>query len=431
MSILRSLNTGATGLRSHSEAIDVVGDNIANVNTIGFKRSRANFQDLLGRSIAGGSSLPTAGAGSKLGNIQQMWAQGALLTTDAPTDLALSGDGFFIARGRSNGAEGNFYTRAGQFTLDNDGYMQNPAGLKLQGYGVDADFNVLGTIGDIRINPGTIPATPTSQVTIGANLDSDSTALTFDPLNPAATSNFSTSVTVYDSLGGAHSTTVYFVKTAVPGEWDWHAMVDGGEITGGTAGVPFEGANGTLTFTTDGELDTEVTAASSWDFLGATPAQVIGFDFGDSITTDGGLGLDGTTQFASASNTTALTQDGFASGSVASINISQDGVITGSFTNGQRRTLGQVAVAEFTNVDGLLRAGEGLWVESRDSGVALVGAAGSGSRGAVLSGTLEQANVDIGREFVDLIAFQRGFQANSKIITTADEMYQELVNIKR
>jgi flagellar hook protein FlgE len=431
MTILRSLNTGATGLRSHSEAIDVVGDNIANVNTIGFKRSRANFQDLLGRSIAGGSSLPVAGAGSKLGNIQQMWAQGALLTTDAPTDLALSGDGFFIARGRSNGAEGNFYTRAGQFTLDNDGFMQNPAGLKLQGYGVDADFNVLGTVGDIRINPGTIPATATGQVTIGANLDSDSTALTFDPLNPAATSNFSTSVTVYDSLGGAHSTTVYFVKTAVPGAWDWHAMVDGGEITGGTAGVPFEGANGSLTFTTDGELDTEVTAASSWDFLGATPAQVIGFDFGDSITTDGGTGLAGTTQFASASNTTALTQDGFASGSVASINISQDGLITGSFTNGQRRTLGQVAVAEFTNVDGLLRAGEGLWVESRDSGEALVGGAGTGSRGAVLSGTLEQANVDIGREFVDLIAFQRGFQANSKIITTADEMYQELVNIKR
>ena len=431
MSILRSLNTGATGLRSHSEAIDVVGDNIANVNTIGFKRSRANFQDLLGRSIAGGSSLPTSGAGSKLGNIQQMWAQGALLTTDAPTDLALSGDGFFIARGRSNGAEGNFYTRAGQFTLDNEGYMQNPAGLKLQGYGVDDAFNVLGTVGDIRINPGTIPATATGQVTIGANLDSDSTALTFDPLNPAATSNFSTSVTVYDSLGAAHSTTVYFVKTAVPGAWDWHAMVDGGEVAGGTPGVPFEGANGSLTFTTDGELDTEVTAASSWDFLGATAAQVIGFDFGDSITTDSGTGLAGTTQFASASNTTALTQDGFASGSVAAINISQDGLITGSFTNGQRRTLGQVAVAEFTNVDGLLRAGEGLWVESRDSGEALVGGAGTGSRGAVLSGTLEQANVDIGREFVDLIAFQRGFQANSKIITTADEMYQELVNIKR
>ena len=431
MSILRSLNTGATGLRSHSEAIDVVGDNIANVNTVGFKRSRANFQDLLGRSIAGGQSLPTAGAGSKLGNIQQMWAQGALLTTDAPTDLALSGDGFFIARGNSNGAEGNFYTRAGQFTLDNEGFMQNPAGLKLQGYGVDDDFNVLGTIGDLRINPGTIPATATTQITVGANLDSDSTALTFDPLNPAATSNFSTSLTTYDSLGAAHSTTVYFVKTAVPGAWDWHAMVDGGEITGGTAGVPFEGANGSLTFTTEGELDTEVTAVSSFDFVGATPAQVIGFDFGTSITTDGGLGLDGSTQFASASNTTALLQDGFASGSVASINISQDGVVSGSFTNGQRRTLGQVAIADFTNVDGLLRAGEGLWVESRESGEALVGAAGTGGRGAVLSGTLEQANVDIGREFVDLIAYQRGYQANSKIITTADEMYQELVNIKR
>jgi len=432
MSILRSLNTGAAGLRAHSEAIDVVGDNIANVNTVGFKRSRANFQDILGRSIAGSQSMPMAGAGSKIGNIQQMWAQGALMTTDAPTDLALSGEGFFITRGNANGADGNFYTRAGQFSLDKDGFLQNPSGLKLQGYAADPNGNIMATLGDLQINPGTVSAAPTTQMDLAVNLKSDDPLIPiWNPLDPNGTSNHSTTATSYDSLGAAHSTTVYFVKTAVPGAWDWHAMVDGAEVTGGTPGVAFEGANGTITFTTNGALDTETTIASTWNFNGATAGQVIGFDFGTSITGDGGTGLDASTQFASASTTTGLSQDGYGSGSVAAISVSEDGVVTGAFTNGQRRTLGQLAVADFASVDGLVRAGEGLWIETRESGAALVGAAGTGGRAAIVSGALEQANVDIGKEFVDLIAFQRGFQANSKIITTADEMYQELVNIKR
>jgi flagellar hook protein FlgE len=208
-------------------------------------------------------------------------------------------------------------------------------------------------------------------------------------------------------------------------------MVDGGELTGGVAGTPTEVANGTLTFTTDGALDTETSAGSSWDFVDATPAQQIAFDFGTSITTDAGKGLDGTTQFASPNATVGLKQNGYAAGSVAGISIGQDGVITGVFSNGQQRALGQVVTADFANVNGLDRTGQGMWIATQASGEALIGAADTGGRGPVVAGTLEQANVDLGTEFVNLIAYQRGFQANARVITTSDDMYGELVNIKR
>jgi flagellar hook protein FlgE len=276
-----------------------------------------------------------------------------------------------------------------------------------------------------------LPATATGGVSLAVNLDSNAgIPAPFDPLDPAATSNFSTSVTVYDSLGNGHQATTYYARTGV-NSWDWHAMVDGAEITGGTPDVPFEGANGSLTFTTDGALDTEVQNASSWDFLGATTAQVVDFDFGTSITGDAGSGLDGTTNFASPSANNGISQDGFAAGTVSGIAVNDTGVITGVFSNGQRRTLGQLVIAAFRSVDGLARAGQGLWVRTEESGEALMGSAGTAGRGSVSAGTLEQSNVDVGREFVDLIAYQRGFQASSKVIQTADELYGELVNLRR
>ncbi len=431
MSIMRSLNTAAAGIRTHAAALAVTGDNIANVNTVGYKRSRANFSDMLGRSIAGSSASPQSGAGSKIGSIQQMWQQGALMTTDSPTDLALNGSGFFVVSGNVAGVEGSYYTRAGQFTVDAEGFMVNGEGLRLQGYPADATGAVGGSVGDLRIDPGTLGATATTTADIAANLDADAPIPpAWDPADPGGTSNFSSSVTAYDSLGNAREITVYYRKTA-DNSWEWRAMTDGAEITGGTPGTPFEGASGTLTFTTSGELDTETTTASSWDFTGAAPGQAIAFDFGDSITTDGGTGLAGSTQYASPSSVTGLSQNGFGAGEVAGIQIGQDGTITGVFTNGQRRTLGQVAVADFASADGLERAGQGLWIETSESGEPLVGAGGSGSRGAVVAGALEGSNVDLAREFVDLIAYQRGFSANGRIVTTADEMYQELVNLKR
>jgi len=431
MSIMRSLHSAASGIRSHSDALSVTGDNIANVNTVGFKRQRANFSDMLGRSIVGSTAQPQAGAGSTIGSIQQMWQQGALLTTDSPTDLALNGSGFFVVSGNVGGVEGDYYTRAGQFGIDADGYLVNQEGLRLQGYPADGTGSLSGTLGDMQIEGGTLPATPTSQVDLAANLDAEAEVpAAWDPADPEGTSNFSTTVTAYDSLGEPHEVTVYFRKSGA-NAWEWHAMVDGEEVTGGTPGTPFEGASGTVTFTTDGELDTETTTSSSWDFDGATPGQTIAFDFGDSLTTDSGTGLTGSTQYASPSSVTGLSQDGFGAGEVAGIQIAQDGTTTGMFTNGQRRTLGQVAVADFASIDGLERAGSGLWVETAESGEPLVGAGGNGSRGAIVSGALEGSNVDLGREFVDLIAYQRGFSANSRIVTTADEMYAELVNLRR
>jgi flagellar hook protein FlgE len=209
-------------------------------------------------------------------------------------------------------------------------------------------------------------------------------------------------------------------------------MVDGAEITNGTAGTPSEVANGTLTFTTSGALDTETTNASIFDFVGgATPGQAITFDFGDSIATDLGTGLAGSTQFGAPSSIGGLTQDGFGGGSVSGVTFAGDGTIIGVFSNGQQRALGQVVSATFPSVDGLERGGEGLFAATVDSGEPLIGAPETGGRGSLVAGALEQSNVDLGTEFVNLIAYQRGFQANSKIITTADEMYQELVNLKR
>lgn len=414
--------------------MSVVSDNIANVNTVGYKGSRATFRDQLNASTAGGfgNARMAAGSGARLADVEQMWSQGALLTTDAPTDLAISGEGFFVVQGEANGAPGTYFSRAGQFKVSTEGYMENSEGLRVQGYTVAADGTVNGQLSDMHVDPGTLPASATTAITISANVDANSSVIAapFDVNDPGNTSNFSTNITVYDSLGNDHETTVYFRKTAA-NTWDWHALVDGGEITGGTAGTPVQGANGSLSFTTNGELNTETTAASSWDFLGATPGQAITFDFGTSITTDGGTGLDGSTQFGTPSTTNALSQDVFASGTVAALNITQDGVINGVFTNGQARELGVIALADFTNQDGLQRMGDALWASTTDSGDPLMGGAATGGRGAVISGALEQSNVDIGREFVTMIAFQRGFSASSKIVRTADQMYQELLSVKR
>lgn len=429
MSILRTLNTGATGLAANGDALGVVSDNIANANTIGFKKSRADFQDMI--ASAGKNELLQIGAGSRLGGVAQMWNQGTLLSTESSLDLALSGEGFFVVNGVASGVDGNFYTRAGQFHLDKDGFVVNLDDLKLQGYAADSRGQILGELGDLRIGPTALPATSTSSVRLGVNLSANSSIpLEWDEANPSGTSNFSSSVTVYDSLGRGHQVITYFNKTDT-NSWDWHAMVDGGELEGGEPGVAVTGASGSLTFTTDGALATEATDSSTWDFVGATPGQEIMFDFGSNVEEEGGTGLDGTTNFASPSTTNSSTQDGYAAGSVTGLDISATGTITGVFTNGQRRTLGQIAVASFKSVDGLARGGQGLWVQTEESGEALLGAASTGGRGAIVSGSLEQSNVDIGREFVDLIAFQRGFQANSKVIQTADEMYGELVNMKR
>ena len=234
---------------------------------------------------------------------------------------------------------------------------------------------------------------------------------------------------MYDSLGAAHHVEVYF-RSQGAGAWEFHAMVDGGELAGGTKGTLTEIANGTLAFNSAGALQQQTVAASSADFVNATPAQVINFTFGDDIAS-GGTGLAGTTQFAGASSVNGLDIDGRSPGKLTDIVISDDGKIRGVFDNGDKIELAQVALADFANEQGLERTGDGLVTETAASGKPLIDVPGTGARGSVSSGALESSNVDLGNELVTLIAYQRAFQANAKTVTTADEMMNDVNNLKR
>jgi len=429
--VLRAMYSGVSGLRAEGEALGVVGDNIANVNTTGFKAQRAIFQDVLGHSILAGSGTGLPGSGVRVGDIQQLFNQGSLANTGIATDLALSGDGFFVVNGAVDGIQGNFFTRAGQFTIDNQGYLVNPNGLQLQGYAANPDGTFEASISSIQAPTSAIQPNATENAEITANLDSTEAipTLAWDDQDPANTANFSTTMTVYDSLGNGHTVDIYFRKTA-ENSWDWHALASGDEVTGGLAGGNEELGTGTLTFTTDGELDTVTGNTMTVDWIGATAGQTITADFGTSLGA-GGTGLDGITQFASPSNVSSQSQDGYASGEFAGVAVDGQGVVTGLYTNGQKLAIGQLAIAKFRANDGLGRAGQNLWIDTRESGEAAMGTAGSGGRGAVSAGALESSNVDLAEEFVGLIQHQRSYSANSKTITTADEMLQTLINIKR
>jgi flagellar hook protein FlgE len=429
MSTMRAMYAGVSGVTSEGEALSIVGENIANVNTVGFKRSRANFENVLGGAIGAPGN---AGGGVRLGRSQQIFAQGALVNTGQSTDVALTGDGFFIASGNLNEIKGNFYTRAGQFTIRNDGVLVNPQGLEVQGYGSTGDGAFVSTLGKIQLSLAQLPPKATSEAAITANLDAAATvpAAAWDPQNPGATSNLSTSLTVYDSLGTAHNVDVYFRKTG-PGTWQAHALASGDEVVGGTSGQNTVFGSATLTFDSSGALNNVVWApAASIDFNGATAAQAINFDFGTSITA-GGTGLGGTTQFGSASAVSAQSQDGYASGDLSGIKIGSDGAVSGVYLNGQIVPAGKLAIAKFQANTGLGRAGQNMWYATAESGEPAYGHAGEGGRGTVASGALEQSNVDIADQFVALITHQRSFSANSKTITTADQMLQEIMSIKQ
>jgi flagellar hook protein FlgE len=426
MSISNNLYIGISGLSAHGDAISVVGDNIANVSTVGFKASRAGFADVMG-GMAGSSRL---GAGVRMDGSQTSHEQGVLQQTGSELDLSVRGRGFFVVNGNHDGIPGNYYTRDGRFGLDNGGFVVNQEGLRLQGYGFSA-AGVQGTqSGDMQLGGTQSAPLATSEVGMRLNLDSSAISpATFVTTDPNATSNFATSTTVFDSLGNSHRVDMYF-RTDGAGTWDWHALVDGAELSGGQVGA-VEIASGTLTFNTAGALDIEAPNPASADFLGATAGQAINFDFGDAITTDVGTGLAGTTQFAGASTVNASTQNGFGAGSLVDIVVSENGTIDGLFSNGQRRQVARVALATFAAEDQVERAGAQLYRETTASGQALIDSAATGARGSIASGTIESSNVDLTNELVTLISFQRAFQANVKTVQTADEMLAEVANLKR
>jgi flagellar hook protein FlgE len=428
--MLTSLFTGVSGMNAHMDELSVIGHNIANMNTYGFKGSRSYFADLLSQTLEGISGPNQIGAGVQMNGVIKTFTQGAFETTASPLDLALDGSGFFVMRGLNNAT---YYSRFGGFQLDQDGYIVDPNGNQLQGYGVDAQGNLLSSLDSLQILQTTYPPQMTASLSAAANLDSGSELITeaFDITDLDGTTNFQTTVTLYDSLGNQRPVTLCFRKTAeaVDGnQWDWYAVVGEDDSLSGSAEI---GGQGSLSFDTAGALVSQSTTTSDFNFAGgASPNQIITFDFG-SDTTSGGTGLDGITQYAASSGIYSLDQDGYGSGSLQGIAIDDLGTLTGSFDNGRTRTLGRIAVANFQSPSNLQSVGKNLYAESPGSGPVIVGSPGNQGMGVVRPSTLELSNVDLATEFVKMITAQRGFQANSKVVTTSDEVLAELVNIKR
>jgi flagellar hook protein FlgE len=449
MSLITSLYVGASGLDASTTELSVVGDNIANSNTVGFKAARTVFADAMAQQLIGATGQ--LGLGVTTLTVQKLFSQGSFTTTGLSTDVAIEGNGLFVVKGNHGGEDGTFYTRNGQFTIDKNGYLTNLEGLRVQGLQADATGTVTsGLLGDLQVGNASAPAKATDGITIRGNLDQGATPITFDPANPKVTSNFTTSMTVYDSLGKAIQLDIYFCKddpatAADPtdsGDWTYHVMTDGKNLSVDaagattTAGTPAEVATGALRFDTEGRLISNTTAVNSFSPKDSVAPQTLSFNFGTGTEPlvaggTGGSGLDGLTQYAATSAVSFVTQAGSSSGSLSSISVGQDGTITGGFTNGQTRTLGQLILANFKAPDQLGRVGSTLYSEKPSSGPPTLGTPATADRGSVTAGTLEQSNVDISAEFIRMIAAQRNFEANSKTLTTADQLLAELMQLKR
>jgi flagellar hook protein FlgE len=414
--MLGSLFAGISGLNANALAMTVIGDNIANVNTSAFKGTRSSFANILSQSLQG-SIGNEIGRGVQFWGTSPTWSQGSMENTNSPTDLAINGKGFFIVEDEGGTA---YYTRAGLFNFDKDGYLTNPDGLFVQGYVVtsvndDGTFN-LGGIENILV-PGesTSPPSASDEFSIDINLDAGA----------EVADDYTTSITVYDSLGNPIDVTLTFTN-AGNGQWTVAPSIPASAGTGATIGG---GASITLTFDENGELLTPATNPTISLALtnGAESPQDIVWTLYD----DTGASKGDVTGYAAPSAVVFQTQNGYPSGMLRGIVVDENGVITGSYSNGQLVPLFQVALADFPSYYGLAKMGNNLYSESLASGQAMPGTPGSGRLGNISPNCLEMSNVDLASEFVKMITTQRAFQANSRVITTSDEILAELINIKR
>lgn len=408
---------GLSGLNAAAKNLDVIGNNVSNASTVGFKQSQAQFADVYANSLtgAGGSGI---GIGVKVAQVAQQFTQGNITATNNPLDLAINGGGFFRM---DNGGE-IAYQRNGQFQLDKNGYIVNPTGAKLTGYTANAS-GVLSTGAPSPLAISTADLTPqiTTEVNAVLNLDSGSTPINavttpFD-MNDPTTFHSSTAVSVYDSLGNPQTLQTYYVlrppvAPATIGAWDVYAANDGTQISAAPVA--------SLSFNTSGILQTAMPLSPL-----AVPATATGAS-GPSITFD----YTGTTQFGSAFSVNTLNQDGYTSGRLAGFNIGADGTLLGRYTNGQSAVLGQVVLANFANPNGLQQMGNNMWAESATSGTPLVGAPDSGGLGVLQSSAVEDSNVDLTAELVNMITAQRVYQANAQTIKSQDAVLQTLVNLR-
>lgn len=426
MGLLSSFNVGVSGLKAAGSSMTVVGDNIANAGTFGFKGSRAEFQDMLAKSLKGIDGGDQIGSGTKLAHVTSQFSQGNIQRTENITDLAINGNGFFVV----DTPGGRGFTRDGSFHFDKDGHLINGDGYKVTGFQADEKGEITTKTGPVKLGNTTIPATATKELKISMNLDSREKNKQFNPLDPENTSNFNSSMTVYDNVGTQRLVTTYFNKIG-PNQWEYHAMVDGKDAAGGVEGQMVEMGRGQLVFNDKGQLQQEIEQQNAFNFNnGAQPGQKITLNFGESVA-EGGTGKDASTQYGSGSSIARHTQDGASAATLSSLSFNDDGVLTAAYDNGITRDIAQIAVAKFENNEGLFKMGKNLMKETRKSGQAAMGKPQVDGRGQVLAKSIELSNVDIADEFINMMHAQRNFQANTKTITTTDQMLQEILNIKR
>ncbi|WP_323119598.1 flagellar hook protein FlgE [Burkholderia alba] len=410
---------GLSGLAGASSDLDVIGNNIANANTVGFKASQAQFADMYANSVASAVNNQI-GIGTVMSSVQQSFGQGTIASSNSTLNVAINGNGFFQMS--NNGAL--TYSRDGTFQRDKNGYLVNSQGMNLMGYAANAN----GTINTATTVPLQAPTTniapsATTKITAQFNLNSQDTVPTTTPFDPntQASYNWSTEVQVYDTLGGSQPVTMYFVKSAAPaGTWQAYSGVTGQTPTN----------LGTITFNTSGQITSTTSAAT-----GQPTATVGQFAFSIPNTTGGAtpqnltLDLTGTTQYGGKDGVNNLAQDGYASGTLTTFTIGADGKVSGNYSNGQTSTLGQIALANFNNPNGLVNIGGNQYIETAQSGVPQISAPGSTNHGTLQGSSLENSNVDLTSELVNLITAQRNYQANAQTIKTQQTVDQTLINL--
>lgn len=416
-----SFSASLSGLNANQQKLKVIGNNLANLNTVAFKTSTVNFSDLVSQSVGGSSANPAQiGLGVTTGAISPNFKQGGIENTGVPTNVAIQGSGFFVI----GGTAGQAYTRAGNFSFDAGGVLVTPEGRPVLGYtATDVNGNIIttGAPTTIVVPPGVLrdPVTTTSFSTV-SNLNNGA------PVG----GTFTASVQVYDSLGAAHVATITYTNTA-PGAWGYTITVPGQEITGGTAGTPFTIASGTVGFNASGVLTTvngapaaDVTVAGPAWANGAAPTAFVW----DLVDANNNPLLTG---YAATSATSSITQNGAPAATIDGITINSAGELVATLGAGNAVIVAQLALANFNNPQGLMKLGSNLFGESAAAGLPNIGVAATGGRGSLIGASLEQSNVDIATEFTQMILAQRGYQACSKSITVADELLLETLNLKR
>ena len=450
MSLLGTLNTGASGLGNSSTRLSVIGDNIANMGTTGFKGMRASFSDMMPSSTFGTGGRSQIGGGATLAGTMSLFGQGGLKSSDSALDFAISGEGFFPV---TDGDE-TYYTRDGTFFMDNEGYLTNAAGMNLQGT-LASGGELTGLQGDLQLDRTAISPQATETLSIDLLLSAETEISTTDFLNTATfdgttttgtdladieaalggddATGYTSSVTVYDDLGVPHDILMAYERVSAT-EWTYKAFMDGSELDNATyeEGGAVEISTGVLAFT-DGELDTALSTAPTLTladlFPGTTTVWSPEFDWGVDFGTgepsgEGNLSMGGT-----QNSMATMTQDGYSPGELTGVNLDDEGNLMGTYTNGEERILGQLTLATFGTNTGLNKIGGNLFQQTVNSGEAVLGGPGVGRRGSVTGYALEQSNVELEDQFVEMISGQRAYQANSRVVSTANDTLQELVNL--